>query len=90
MKLQQNFVKLYGIIWGQCSHDIHYESTSSTKYEGMADIYNIFWLMNKLKFLCAGVDSHINKIYSEFHTLKDFYMICQQSSETVKNYFDRF
>ena len=56
----------------------------------MDEIYNIFWLMNKLKFLCAGVDSHINKIYSEFHTLKDFYMICQQSSETVKNYFDRF
>ena len=29
-------------------------------------------IMNKLKFFCAGVDSHINKFYSAFHTLKDF------------------
>ena len=46
--------------------------------------------MNKLKFLCAGIDSHIHIFYSEFHTLKYFYIIRQQSGETVKKYFDRF
>ena len=56
----------------------------------MAENYNIVWLMNKLKFLCAGVDSHIYKFYSAFHTLKDFYMIRQQSGDTVTKYFDRF
>ena len=45
---------------------------SDIKYKGMADIYNIFWLMNKMKFLRAGVDYHINKYYSDFHTLKYF------------------
>ena len=43
--------------------------------------------MNKLKLLFAGIDSHINKIYSAFHTLKDFYTILQQRGETVKNIF---
>ena len=63
---------------------------SDTKYEDMAENYNMFWLMNKLKFLCAGVDSHINKFYSAFHTHKDFYTIRQQSGETATKYFDRF
>ena len=44
--------------------------------------------MDKPEYLCADVDSHINKMYSAFHTLKDFYMIHQQSGETAKNYFD--
>ena len=61
-----------------------------TRYEDMDEIYNIFWLINKMKILCMGVDSHINKCYSSFHTLKDFYMTHQQSGETVTNYFDRF
>ena len=86
---QQNIVKLYGIVWVQCSHTIQYESTSDTKYEDMSEIYNIVWIMKQLKLLCVGVDSHINKIYSEFHTLKTSYMIRQQSDETMTKYFDR-
>ena len=61
-----------------------------TKYEDMAERYNIFWITNKLKLLCEGVGSHINKIYSAFHTLKDFYMIRQQSGDTATKYLDRF
>ena len=57
---QQNIVKLYGILWVQCSQALHSESMRDTKYEDVAEIYNIVWIMNKLKFLCAGVDSHIN------------------------------
>ena len=86
---QQNIVKLYGIVWVQCSHTIQYESTSDTKYEDMSEIYNIVWIMKQLKLLCVGIDSYINKTYSTFHTLKDFYMIRQQSGETVTKYFDR-
>ena len=56
----------------------------------MAENYDIFWLINKLRLLCAGVDSHINKFYSAFHTLKAFYVIRQQSGERVMKYFDRF
>ena len=63
---------------------------TNIEYEEMAGIYNIVWLMNKLKLLCAGVDSHIKKIYPAFHTLKDFYMIIQQGGETVTKYFDCF
>ena len=71
-------------------HALQAEATSDTKYEDMAEIYNIVWLINKLKFLRAGVDSHINKIYSTFHNLKDFYMIHQNSGDTVTNYSDHF
>ena len=46
--------------------------------------------MNKLTFLCAGVYSHVNKSYYALHTLKDFYMIRQQSGETMTKSFDRF
>ena len=65
------------------------EAMSNTKYEDMDENYNIFWIMNKPKLLCAGVDSHGNKFYSAFNTLKDFYMMRQQSGETVTKYFDR-
>ena len=44
--------------------------------------------MNKLKLLCAGVDSYMNNFYSAFHTLKDFYKIRQNSGEMVTKYFD--
>ena len=60
---------------------------SNINYKNMADTYNIYWLMHKLSSI---FDSHTNKIYSAFHTLKDFYMICQNSGKTVVNYFDRF
>ena len=83
-------IKLYGIIWGKCSHALQSEAMINTKYEDMPDKYKCFWLMNKLKLLCAVVDSYINKCYSAFNTLKDFYMICQHIGETVTNYFDRF
>ena len=56
---------------------------SNIKYENIDEIYNIVWLMNNLKLLCAVVDSHINKIYYDFHTLKDFYMIRQHSGKTM-------
>ena len=52
---------------------------SDTEYEYMAEIYAMFWIMNKLKLFCVGVDSHINKCYSGFYTLKYSYMIRQYS-----------
>ena len=87
---QQNIVKLYGIVLGKFSLVLQYEAMIDTKYEDMAQNYKIVWLMNELKCLCAGVDSHIDKIYSAFHTLKDFYMIRQQSGEMVTKYFNSF
>ena len=63
---------------------------SDTNYEDKTKNYNIVWIMNKLKLLCASADSNINKIYSAFHTLTDFYMIRQHSGETVTKYFNRF
>ena len=89
-KLQQNIVKLCGIVWRQCLHYLQSEAMRDTKYEEISDIYNIVWTMNKMKLLCADVDCHMNKFYAAFHTLKDFYTIRQESGETVTKYFDRF
>ena len=58
-------------------HALQSEAMSDTEYEDMAEIYNIVWITNKLKLLCAGFDSHINKVYSTFHTLKSFYVMHQ-------------
>ena len=58
-------------------HALKSETMSDTKYEGMDENYNIFWIINKLKLLCAVDESHINKFYSAFHTLKNFHMIRQ-------------
>ena len=69
---------------------LHYEAMNNTKYEDMDENYNNVCIMNKMKFLCEGVDSHINTFYSSFHTHKAFYMIRKQSGETVTNYFDCF
>ena len=69
---QQNIVKLYGILWVQCSQALHSESMRDTKYEDVAEIYNIVWIMNKLKFLCAGVDSHITFLNLHFIPLRFF------------------
>ena len=62
---------------------------SNDKYENMAETYNVVCLMNKMKFLCTGVGSHINKIDSGFIPSR-LYTILQQSGDTVTNYFDRF
>ena len=63
---------------------------NNTKYEDMAENYEIIWLMDELKLLCAGVDTHINNVYSASNTLKVYNMIHQQSGETMTNYFHRF
>ena len=55
---QQNIIKLYEIVWGEYLHSLQSEAISGTKYEDMAEIYNMVWVINKLKFF-AGVDSHI-------------------------------
>ena len=89
-QLQQNIVKLYEHFWGKCLHALQSESMSNIKNEDFYETYHTVWLINKLKLLCGGVDSHINKLYSTFITLKDFYMIRQQSGEMVMNYFDCF
>ena len=89
-QLKHNIVRIYGNVWGKCSPALQSESTSNIRYKDMAEILNIVWIMNKLKLICAGFDYHINKIYSTFHTLKSFYMMRQQSGETVTKYFDRF
>ena len=66
------------------------EAMRNVKYKNMVETYNFVWLMNKLKLLCAAVDSHINKIQSTFHTIKKFYLIRKHSGKMVTKYFDRF
>ena len=71
-------------------HTLQSEAMSDIKYEDMADIYLKKIIMNRMKWLYAGVDSYINKCYSVFFTLKDIYMMRQQIGETATNYFDHF
>ena len=71
-------------------HALKSEAMRNIRYEDMADNYKVVWLMNDLKLMFVGVDSHINKFYSAFHTLKVFYMIRQNTGETVTKYSDHF
>ena len=48
------------------------ESMTDIKYEDMDKTYNIVWNMNKLKLLCAGVDSNMNNFTLHLISLRLF------------------
>ena len=54
--VKHNVVKLYGIIWGNCSHSLQTELASIEGYEDKHKSFNSLWLMKNLKLLGAGID----------------------------------
>lgn len=58
--LRQNQIKLWGIIWGQCSPALRIEVKGDKEYFGAQLQYNIVWLLTKLKLAAAGIDRSVS------------------------------
>jgi len=53
-------------------------------------LYEPAWLLNTTKKDFAGATDTTNTYYALYHSLKDFYKICQQRDESIEDYFLRF
>ena len=63
INLQQNIIKLYGIIWGQRSPAVHIELEGDPEYITKSKTYNSLWLLTKANMCTPGIDHTSNGYY---------------------------
>ena len=88
--LCQNQIKLWGVIWGQCSPALQTEIKGNDDYLGESSKYNCVWLLEKLKLAAAGVDRTVSPYQALVNSLTFFHTLRQQRDESIENYRRRF
>ena len=88
--LQQNQIKLWGVIWGQCSPALQTEIKGNDDFLEESNKYNCVWLLQKLKLAAAGIDRSVSSYQALVNSLTFFHTLRQQRDESIENYRRRF
>ena len=89
-QLDQNCTKLFGTIWGQCLPALQSEVIGDEDYKTKSKDFDCVWLLEKLKKLCAGIDTNSNTYVATYSSLKSFYLLKQKEGEMVESYHKTF
>ena len=79
--LKQNIIKLYKVVWGQCTPGLQTEVKSNDRYAIESGAHNALWLLEVLKLHCACVHQRDNVYYTAFQSLKVLYTRCDRETE---------
>ena len=60
MLLKSNMVKVYGLVWGQCSAALQSYINGLDSYEDKRDCFDVLWLLGKLKKAMSGINAKVN------------------------------
>ena len=88
--LRQNQIKLWGVVWGQCSSALQTEIKGDDDFIGALGKYNTVWLLSKLKLVATGIDKSVNPYQALVNSITFFHMLRQQRDESIENYRRRF
>ena len=88
--LQQNQIKLWGVIWGQCSPALQTETKGNDDFIVESTKYYCVWLPQKLKLAAAGIDRSVSPYQALVNSLTFFHTLRQQCDESIENYRRRF
>ena len=88
--LKQNQIKLWGVIWGQCSPALQTELKGNQDYMMELSKYNGVWLLSKLKLAVVGIDRSVSPYRALVNSLTFFHTLRQQRDESIETYRRRF
>ena len=89
-KLDNNKMKLYGVIWGQCTTALQEVIKSSTDYEEKDLEFDCIWLLQKVKMTSAEMDERNNIHYTLTTAIKQAFNVRQRENETNEGFRKRF
>ena len=84
-----NLVKVYGLIWGQCSAGLQTAIKGESGYDDATDSHDVVWLLRNLQKVVSGVDTKANKLYVEQEALVAFTTISQGATESTDGFITR-
>ena len=88
--LRQNQIKLWGVVWGQCSPALQTEVKGDDGFVTALGKYNIVWLLTRLKLTAAGIDRSVSPYMALVNSITFFHTLRQQRDESIENYRRRF
>ena len=90
VELENNMLKIYGLVKGQCSHSLRAVLKQENDYETKDRKQDLLWLLGKLKSLTLGLDNRSNKRCNLFEALLAFITMRQGDHESDTSYMKRF
>ena len=89
-KLDNNKMKLYGIIWGQCTTAVQEVIKGYSDFETSDSQFDCIWLLQKAKTVSAGLDERANIYYTLSTSIRQAFSVRQRDFETNDAYRKRF
>ena len=88
--LTSNLVKVFGVVWGQCSPGLQEAIKGATDAKTKMDDYDCLWLLEQAKLHSSGVDQTTNAYRNVWMAAKAFFTVHQFNNESVEDYHTRF
>ena len=88
--MKDNFVKVYGVIWGQCSSALQAVIKDDTDYRQKSTSHDLVWMLKQIKKITSGIDVKANPYMTLVDALLSLLNMRQQSSESNDHYVERF
>mgnify|MGYP003321274356 CR=1 FL=1 len=90
MLLKSNMVKVYGLVWGQCSAALQSYIKGLDSYEDKSDGFDVLWLLGELKKATSGIDAKVNSRLTMHKAVAALYRMKQGPNQANDYYLDRF
>ena len=88
--IEDNQVKLYGIILGQCTESLKSEIKGEDEYEEKEMDSDALWLMETIKKISAGINTKKNEVQAYINKCRDVWNCIQLSNESLDAFQKRF
>jgi len=72
--LSENIVKLFGVVYGQCTLALKATIKGDDEYENKANNFDTKWLLEKIKIITASIDIKANPMLSLHEQLILFFL----------------
>ena len=89
-QLKDNIVKVYGLVWRQCTSALQAVLKGHEGYTLCATTHDLVWILTEIKKVVSGVDVKANSHDTLFDALQTLFNMRQQQNESNDHYLERF
>ena len=86
---KDNLVKVFGLIWGQCSPGLQTAIKGEDDYDEAVEEHKVVWLLDAVQRVVSGVDTKANKLFVEQEALVAFTTMRQGATEPTDGFITR-
>ena len=88
--LDDNIIKMFGVIWGQCSPALQEAIKGTSSSTDKLDDFDAVWLYEQAKLHSSGLDKSTNTFRNMWLATKAFFLTFRYNNESVEDYHARF